>query len=98
MDNQNYTTERRKGQHLTDEERYFIQYALKQGMNKNQIAKAFAISEQKKNTRTGFFHFLYGYPKFRRYLCEKLYAYLPVTVKYFTSLIPLLSVAVTLIL
>ncbi len=39
MDNQNYTTERRKGQHLTDEERYFIQYALKQGMNKNQIAK-----------------------------------------------------------
>ena len=43
MDNQNYTTERRKGQHLTDEERYFIQYALKQGMNKNQIAKALGV-------------------------------------------------------
>jgi len=43
MDNQNYTTERRKGQHLTDEERYFIQYALKQGMNKNQISKALGV-------------------------------------------------------
>lgn len=43
MDNKNYTTERKKGQHLTDEERYFIQYALKQGMNKNQIAKALGV-------------------------------------------------------
>ena len=39
MDCTNYTTETRKGQHLTLEERYFIQFKLKEGWNINMIAK-----------------------------------------------------------
>jgi IS30 family transposase len=39
MDCTNYTTEIRKGQHLTFEERVIIQTRLKDGCNINQIAK-----------------------------------------------------------
>ncbi len=40
MDNQHCITEHKKWQHITDEERYYIQFALKEGKNINQIAIA----------------------------------------------------------
>lgn len=40
MDNPNYITTHEKGQHLTNEERHFIEVQLKMGWNKNRIAKA----------------------------------------------------------
>ena len=39
MDNPNYTTEHRKGQHLLNEERYDIQVRLKDGWSIYKIAK-----------------------------------------------------------
>ena len=44
MDCTNYTTERRKGQHLTLEERIIIEIRLKDGWNTNQIAKEIGCS------------------------------------------------------
>ena len=39
MDNPNYTTEHRKGQHLLNEERYEIEVRLKDGWSIYKIAK-----------------------------------------------------------
>ncbi len=39
MDCTNYTTERRRGQHLTFEERVIIRTRWNDGWNNNQIAK-----------------------------------------------------------
>ena len=39
MDNPNYTTEHRKGQHLLNEERYEIEVRLKDGRSIYKIAK-----------------------------------------------------------
>ena len=39
MDNPNYTTEHRKGQHLLNEERYEIEVRLKDGWSIHKIAK-----------------------------------------------------------